>query len=129
MSNAPVKQKRQTGGLVHKPARTIRQAWRDTWRNTLMMLCDKFPLLAGVLLVYASDAFRRAVSHSIDGTTALWLTPVLLVAETTLLVGLVAPKALLLVDEIVHGIGGIFESIAIAAHRIWRVLRTGKRMT
>ena len=127
MANAQSKQQHQTGAVVSQP-RTAREARSDAWRNTLTMLYDKFPLFAGVILVYLTDMLRRAVSLSLDGKTALGLSAVLIVAEGSLLVGLVLPKSILLVDDLIRGIGRIIETLAVTLHRAWYALRTGRRM-
>jgi hypothetical protein len=128
MANRTVKHKGQLTPAVHRPRRVLKQVWGDAWRNVVMMLCDKLPLVVALLLVFGVDALRRTLSGRGEGTVAHLIEPLLLVAELSLIVSLVLPKAILVVDEIVTGVSRILESVFVAIHRVWHAVRTGKRL-
>jgi len=84
------------------------------------MLIDHIPLVVGAALVAFVHLVRTWV---VAGNTGVWtrlLDAVLLVAELTLLVSLVASKALDLIGELGEGVG-------VAKHRIAKAWRSGER--
>jgi hypothetical protein len=129
MANQPVRQRGQFAPGARRSKRALKQAWGDAWRSVVMMLYDKLPLVVAVVLVFGVDALRRTLSGRFEGTVAHMVQPALWVAELSLMASLVLPKAILVGDEIIMGIGQLVESVFVVGHRAWYALRTGKRLT